>query len=453
MSERMFGNLSSASMCVGLIIMFISTISIISYAGLEAPAAGNWAKFDRTSGIGPMDYTLKADFDPAGFEYELTAEPGDSGGIISGFGQNVSIGPVRKTYPEVRGEFLENMGILYNSYKDKTYVYKILMDNVPDDADVDWDPNVRPYAYLNVSLHSDLIPWWLENGKTKITLTVTYIDNDLAGLVDPALEDNFRIILRNYRIKSKIYDDETGDFKDRSNDILIHESDREITLRNIGDSVDFDVEVQFPEGTSVAGLYVDISAGLVDYWGRGEYSTLTGNANTINVYPMKTSYLVRGLGLPLALPLALLAVVIGAASAVVNLIRNRRGRKPMLSLIIPGLIIAILAPVWFYTGMNAAVDLLSEKLSGAEEGLSFGPGFYICIAGVIFYVISLVLAVIGRFARGKEGEKEKEVESDKLVFKSVDAGPGNNGGQTAGPFRFKQIDPDGSGAEAGPPNR
>lgn len=443
----MFGNLSSAAAGIGIILLMISSISIISYAGFETPAVGNWAEFDRTSGIGPMDYTLSADFDPAGFEYELTAEPGDSGGIISGFGQNVSIGPVRKTYPEVRGEFLENMGVLYNSYKEKTYVYKILMDNVPDDADVDWNPNVRPFAYLNVSLHSDLIPWWTENGKTKMTLTVTYIGNDLEGLVDPALEDNFKIILRRYQIKSKIYDDETGDFKDRSSDVLIHESTEEVILLSIGDSVDFDIEVGFPDGTSVAGLYADISAGLTDYWGRDEYSTLTGNANTINVYSMETSYLVRGVGLPMAMPLILLSILVGLISAIVNLARVNSGKKPMLSLIIPGLVIGLLAPIWFYAGIDAAVDLLSQKLPGAEEGLSMGVGFYICLVGMIFYIVSLALVIIGRYFHKKE-------EEETPVFSRVDVGTRKGEVRPSASFKFKQVDSDGrGGGKAGPPDR
>jgi hypothetical protein len=386
---------------VGLGVLFIL---------LSAAPILDWARFDRTSAIGPADYTLEADFDPVGFDYKLDARSSGSGGIGSGLSLNITKNPGWRTYPQISGEFMDNIGLIYNSYREKTFVYEIIMKNPPSDADVDWDPQRNPSAYLNVSLHSDMIPWWREGSKQELTVTVTYVGNDLLGLVSDDLAERFVITLSRVQIRAAIFDDEADEYLGRDDDRILYESEQSFEFREIGDSRDFKAKAEFPEGTSRTGLYADISASLIDYWGRRELSTLSGNANPINIYPVENSYFMRGLGIPLALPLMMISVLAGLVHSGLSVLR----KGTYLYIIIPAAALAVIAPLWFITGMNAAVGLLGQRLSGAQEGLAWGAGLYLSITGALLMLGAMVVSIVNSLLSKRRPEVEPDTDLNTI---------------------------------------
>ena len=77
--------------------------------------------------------------------------------------------------------------------------------------------------------------------------------------------------------------------------------------------------------------------------------------------------------------------------------------------------------------MRAAVTLLGERLVGAEEGLSWGPGILISFAGAILLTAIVITSIIHAY-RAKNLEKVEDPESsdvmkDRPAFKRVDDSP------------------------------
>ncbi len=371
-----------------------------------------WASFDRERGVGPASYELKASLEASGFEYSLTATSSGGGGIIGGLGgMNRTIGPVRKTYTEVRGDVLENLGIIYDSYKVKSYIYELVMEAPPAGSGVNWPGPGSPSAYLNVTLSSDLVPYWLSAGTRKLTVTVELLGTDLYDLVGPDERANLSVTLHKVSIKALTkYDASTGDLS--GNPKTLKESDRTLVLRERGERTVQDFEVSYPDGADVAGVFVDIEASLSDHWGRPERSPLTGGANTINIRVVPMSDAMAIIGIPLAMPILLISLVIGAASLVINLRRER----PFLVLIIIGLILSFLAVAWFWMGVNSAVDLLSQRLDGAQDGLGFSYGIFLALTGSVLYLLSLGAMIIWR---SRSNDRTDGALEGPVMFKKV----------------------------------
>ena len=385
------------------------TVAVLILASLlmvlSSTTIFKWGDFSRGSAVGPMNYTLNASFDPVGFQYELNTEPTGQGGLGSGLATNISVGPVKKTYPQVRGEFLDNIGILYNSYREKTYEYEILMEDPPEGRELDWEGN-NPSAILNVTLHSDMIPWWREGSNQQVRIKVTYAENELAGQVNDDENANFSISINKIEVRARIYDEDRGEYLSRENDVVLFSTDESITFEEIGDSHSMKAEVSMPDGESQIGLSADISADLTDYWGREELTTLSGKANPINVYEVENGYYVRAMGIPLALPLMIIAVIFAMVYSIVGIFT----RRSPIYLSIPGALFSILAPLWFFLGLRGAVDLLGQRLTGAEEGLSYGPGIYIAFAGAFLYAAALAISIVMWFLSKRKVEDLKFTE-------------------------------------------
>ena len=375
-----------------------------------------WAEYERTSAIGPVNYKLEAVCDSAGFEYELNTLPSDGGGGIiggGGMGTNISIGPIHKTYPEVRGEFLENMGILYDSYKEKEYEYELVMRDPPGDSGVEWTEYSNPSAYLSVNLRADLIPWWVRGFDQKLQVKITYEKNDLAELMGSAESDGVTIAVSEIRVLAKT-DYSADELGFKGEDIELYSSNKEYIFHEIGDSEVIMIETQFPKETNVAGIYVEITATMEDYWGRPELAPISGGANPINIYPMDRPDMAKGIGIPLSWYLMMASFWLVVITII---IRTIKGRWP-LGTLIPAAVLSILAPFWFYLGMNAAMEILGNRLEGAEDGLTWGPGFYLAIFGALLLTSVLGLAIYRKMKeRGQDTIPAQE--SAQGVFKVV----------------------------------
>jgi len=378
---------------VAAIVILVATAVLV----LSSSSLLTWAEFDRTREIGPVEYTLKADADPIGFSYEMSTRPA-GGGIIGGggLGANVTIDRQRKSYPEARGEFLDNLGIIYASYRTVSYEYELIM-YAPPEGSVEWDTG-SPSVYLRVNMTSDLIPFWPTNGKTGMEIRVDLIGHDLMDQIDTSDFPEFKVVVDSISVVGKMeMDPETGSYT--GEEVVLFESDEGWTLKDINDSAVVDLEVEYPQGAKVLGLFARIEAHMTDFWGRSQRTSLTGNSRPINIYPVDNGSLIRGAGIPLSVVLIALSVIVSLLSI---LLISRRSPMYRPMVIISGLL-ALAGVIWFYSGMLAAVDLLGERLQGAQEGLSFGPGLFIALAsGLLMVLLGVASYVIPKLTRAHD---------------------------------------------------
>ncbi len=415
MRSKIIGRLPAV---VLLISIFFSGISLIPDSG-SVPGF-DWATYDRTSSVGPLDYTLKADFDAVGFQYSLgTSSSSSGGGIIGGIGggagSNITRKEEWKSYPQVRGDVLENLGIIYDSYKEKSYIYELLFRNPPD-PEITYNGSGSPSAYLNVSLSADLVPYWPEGSSRNLKVDVTFLGTDLEDQVSADLKERFLITLEKITIKARTgMDPDTGEYEGETEVIAQKELSETFRTKEETYSTSFDVEV--PEGEEAVGFIVEIDASMNDYWDRGERSPLSGSANPINIRSIESFKITRGLGIPLALPILFISIIVGFAGSIIVLISGRS----LWGVFVPSALLSTLGPLWFWIGMNAATDILGERLSGAEEGLSWEIGFFLAIAGSVLAITSLVFSIVSRkIGRKEEGAGKEDAKDVTTPYRPID---------------------------------
>lgn len=399
-------------------LIFIS----VMLSGISLIPGNDWARFERTSGIASIDYTLSADFDSLGFEYHIDTESTGGGGMIGGIGGglgegNNTIGDDWKTYPEVGGEVLENLGVLYDSYKLKSFQYELLLKDPPEEEGIIWDEPGSPSAILNVSLKADLVPYWPEGSQRPLVITVSYQGTEIDDQLSQEELDNITVVLEEIRLIARTgYDPTSGEYQGQDLELRVESTSE--SFRRAGDEYSITIEVEIPEGEDAVGFAVEIDASMTDPWGRSERAPLSGKANPINIRPVEDMNLVRGSGIVLAFPLILLGMILGIIGAVLIFLR----KKPSIGLLIPAGILTAVGPLWFGSGMNAAVEMLSQRLSDAESGLQWAPGIYLAAAGGTIMVIAMILSIISfilrRFSEPVTGKGSKK-SGDEPVFREI----------------------------------
>jgi hypothetical protein len=405
-----------------LAIVFIILSIIMS--GISLLPKNDWAQFKRTSGIASIDYTLSADFDALGFEYHIVTESSGSGGLIGGvgggLGGNTSLGDDWKTYPEVRGEVLENLGVLYDSYKLKSFEYELLMKEIPQDEDITWDGSGSPSAILNVSLKANLVPYWPEDSERPLIVEITYLGSEIDDQLSPGQLDRIMVTLNRITIVARTgYDPTTGEYE--GEDIELKEIEITETFNKAGEYFKTEVNVKIPDGQEAVGFVVEIDAELEDPWGRSVRAPLAGKANPINIRPVSQRNVVRGAGIALGFPVTMIGLILGIIGAIMIFVKKRA----FIGLLIPAGILTITGPVWFRSGMTAAVDMLSQRLSDAQSGLEWTGGYYFGIAGGILMLIAMVICIVSyvlmKLGPGDEKERTPNQEVQKgPVFKTID---------------------------------
>ncbi len=372
---------------IAYLVLIAFSLSLIL---LSTTTVFPWAEFDRTREIGPVEYTLQGSCDPVGFEYKLKTKPAGGGGIIGGgLGGNVNIDPGRRTYTQISGEFLDNLGMIYDSYRDKEFVYELKMQDPPAGSGIPWDPMMAPSAYLNITLHSDRIPFWWTSGENDMEVTIRFAECDLYPLLDPANDTDFSITIDSIEVMGWTETDENGNYV--GDEVVLFSSVKGLSLKGLNESVTISFDSRFPGGADVMGIKARIEAHLTDFWGRPEKQTLSGSSGYINVYPVHTSTLVKGAGVPFSLIVVIISLIAGAL-AVALLIRGSSTHRIFVLLCALSGIVAV---TWFYLGMGSAVDLLGQRLEGAAQGLTYGPGMFICLAGsIILLAVWFVGSVI-----------------------------------------------------------
>ncbi|MFO8050367.1 MAG: hypothetical protein R6V01_01555 [Thermoplasmatota archaeon] len=390
----------TAVISIGILLMMISMIP-----GLT------WSQFDRTSAIGPADYRLKVDFDAVGFDYRIDIKTGEGGGVIGGMtGNGTNTIEDEKKYPQVKGEFLDNVGLLYDSYREKSFQYELKMRTPPENSNITWEKAGNPAAHVNVTLESDLIPWWPEVGRRSLDVRMDLFGVDLIDQVSEEQKDVFSVHVTRVSLKALTsYDKETGEYEGDPKELASKEVD--IRMDHIGESRKVTFDMEYPEGEEAIGLFAEIQGNLTDFWGRPELSPLPGRSNPINIYPLSTGKLVLGIGMPLALPLMLQSAVLCLISLFIGLKKDRSG----IGTIVPGALLSLIAPIWFFLGMNAAVDLLGERLTGAEEGLSWGAGILFSFGGAVLIIAALVLSVIINRKKNRKPPSFREVDDKESI--------------------------------------
>ncbi len=401
--------LAISAMVVIFLAIVLMVISMIPWA--------SWATFDRTRAIGPVNYHLEADFDAVGFQYtmETVESEGGGGGLIGGdLGSDFNISR-EKTYPQVRGEFLENIGIIYNSYNNKAFQYELKMWSPPEESGIEWEGVGNPSVLLNITLESDLIPWWPESGDRTLDVNIELLKVDMWDLVGAEDRANLNIQVNSVSIWAKTgYNTETGEYV--GEDKQLAKRDVSFDFQEPGQIEKLDFSVSYPSGTDAAGFYTVISGNMTDFWGRSELSPLAGKANPINVYPMSTGKVIQGVGIPLALPLMIISSILGIIAIILAIFKGNFN----IPLMAASSIIAMIAPLWFYLGMNAAVELLGERLTGAEEGLTWGAGIFISTAGATLMMAALVITIVSCIrSRKSGGNTSSETQKEGPVFKKI----------------------------------
>jgi hypothetical protein len=97
--------------------------------------------------------------------------------------------------------------------------------------------------------------------------------------------------------------------------------------------------------------------------------------------------------------------------------------------------------------MNAAADILGERLSGAEEGLSWEIGFFLACAGSFLAITSLVISIVS----WKMGSKEKAVQHDGEKNVGTPYAPVEKTDGTTSPPTFRRIEKGPGGNTNRPP--
>lgn len=429
-------------------------ISVI-LSGISLIPQNDWARFERTSGIASLDYTLSADFDTLGFEYHINTESSSTGGGIiggvgGGFGSNTTLGDDWKTYPEVRGEVLENLGVLYDSYKLKSYEYELLMRDDPEGRNITWEGSGSPSAILNVSLKADLVPYWPKDSERPLVVTVEFVGTEIDDQLTQQELDMILVNLTKIRIIARTgFDPISGEYQGEDIELKVLETSE--SFRQKGDSYETTVDVKIPEGEDAVGFAVEIDAGLRDPWGRKERAPLSGKANPINIRPVTQGNIVKGAGVALAFPVILIGIILGIIGIVLIFIRKR----PNIGIMIPAGLLTIIGPLWYRSGLNAAVEMLSERLAGAESGLEWMAGFYLGIGGGIAMMIAMILCLVSFILRktsDTEVSKDTAVSSKAPVFREIPETNKEKGtSQVQQPTQFKKVEPQAQKGSRSPP--
>ncbi len=128
------------------------------------------------------------------------------------------------------------------------------------------------------------------------------------------------------------------------------------------------------------------------------------------------------------MPLIVISILIGLIAVTLILVTGRS----FWGIILPSAILSSAGPIWYLMGLNAAMDLLNERLSGAQEGLSLELGFYFSIAGSILaisaFILSLIIFIISKRRKSKDMDsgtsQGKVLGSSAPTFKRLEENEG-----------------------------
>ncbi len=292
-------------------------------------------------------------------------------------------------------ELAERVGIIMNSYKDKSYPL------IPEIYD--YKNDTTNYAKIEVNTHVDRVPLWVEAIEQRITITVEI--NESAGMKQVEITKVWIEVWTDY------YDD-----KDRYNDskVVWSKEVSDILLKD-GDMFTYTHDMKYGSDAKRIGIVSRIECIFTDVNGLEEDDpkepfVSDGHPNPNNIYGA-TNYQAFKVGLMvLVFPMFIIAAILSIVS-IVKIARNRKGAMKLL--IISAVIIG--AGLLFYRWgvltildmleVAPALDLMAEKY--------FEWNWSVNLPWISVILLGGSSALAWNLGKEKGGEREEVPENTK----------------------------------------
>ncbi len=361
-----------------------------------------WVSMEADMQLGPVEATLSADIYPYKAEYNATIDTSSVGGIGGGIAGGVGGGGggaggggnISREGTNVFGDqesrerFMDNVGLIYNSYKSRFYDLEFY----------GWgDEQYR----VHVEVLTSQTPWWVEGVETECWVEITLAEDypDVAKLEVESVD--FQIWYD--------YDETANDYQKVDS---VWSSNELKSISSSDDMIEYRKGIMPPSGKNLIGFTVIVTPKitltdntvLTSYlkpWASG------GHPVTINVNTMKT---VDATGVVLFLSsnyifmLSMGMSVLAAVFAGVNMKRT----SAVMFFIAGGM--AILAMAFFYIGLQSLTEILAQPLTSDRDfgdSLTYQFGYFLgYLMGVAHIAIGIGHVVSYSMFSNKETPKK-----------------------------------------------
>ena len=361
-----------------------------------------WGTLDVDTKIGPADASLEAEFYEHSVNYEITGNMSSSGGLIGGLGGGL-VGDAKidikeyKTFLTGLSEFQENIGLILDSYKDKSYTISTSI----------WNNQTEGYekTRVYVKTHVDLIPWWPQGIGQKCSVTVQLYE---PGNCQYIKIDNIKIIIwKNIDEVNQVYLESSNPIKEIS-------PDQRLSQRNQSKTYDFDVSISKDYGrVGIIGL---VKITIVDKQNNevpentiinlGESNPLP-TARTNNIYTMDQGEASSIVLMVAAFPLNIVSIILMIIAFPLIDCCIRKASWVILA----AMIFSILAFAFYLNGINTLVNLLDSVLvTPVRENFKWTPFFALPVISV---VLSIIAFIFSWKLRAEDIKKSKTIEAKK----------------------------------------
>jgi hypothetical protein len=370
-----------------------------------------WGNLDVDTRIGPADARLDAEFYEHGVNYKINISGNVSigGGIIGGglggeINQEIS---EEKMFLTGLGDFQENIGLIMDSYKDKTYTIKTSIQ----------DPITNEFAEtrIRVETHVDLIPWWPEGVAQKCSVKVTLVE---PGNSKHVVVDKIKIILwRDFDITNQSY-------SISSESLTSNSPHRQLSGRN--QSVKYDLEATISQNYGRVGIIGVVELSIVDKSDNsvpkntiinlGEAKPMPAG-RTNNIYTAENTKSLSIALMVAAFPMTILCIIILIISIPLVYIRHRKA----FGVLLLATIIGLLAILFYINGIETLVDMLDSVMDASvRDGLSWSSMIALPAGAIGLLFVTVIMAFMIRppkesKADRKTGSKSKRKSGKKSL--------------------------------------
>ena len=315
--------LIAAALTVLIVAHFLPTCELDANVSIASPLGGN------------IDAGLSGKLYLYGFDVNAGVEGG--GGLLG----NVTVDNERFFVQGPPPELAERVGIIMNSYKEKTY---------PITAEIyDVDNDTTNHVKIDVTTHIDRVPLWVESIDQTVTVTVEI--NESVGLKQVEITKVWIEIWTDYN-----KDDDKEWYNEKEEVWSKTVSD---VLTSDDDTVTYTHDMKYGSDEKRIGIVSRIDCIFTDVNNTTEDDPLEpfksdSHPNPNNVYGATNYQAFKVLLMVLAFPLFIIAGLL-AIIAVVKVLREKKGAVKLL--IISAVMIG--SALFFYRwGVNTILDML-----------------------------------------------------------------------------------------------
>lgn len=359
------------TLLLSLIFMMISQIVV-------------WGTLDVDTKIGPADASLEAEFYEHSVNYEITGNMSSDGGILGGLGGGL-VGDAKIDIKENKifltglSEFQENIGLILDSYKDKSHTISTSI----------WNNQTEEYEKTRVSVetHIDLIPWWAPGIGQKCSVTVQLYEPGNCQYVNI---DKIEIIIwRKIDEVNQVYIESSNPIKETS-------PNQKLSQQN--ESITYDFDVSISEDYGRVGIIGVVDVTIVDK----QNNEVPGNtvinlgksdplptARTNNIYTMDQSEALSIVLMVAAFPLSIIGIIfMFIALPLINCCIRKASW-----VILGAMVLSILAFAFYMNGINTLVNLLDSVLvTPVRENFTWTPFFALPVSSVVLIIMAFIFS-------------------------------------------------------------